>query len=78
MLHVTLDEAAAHLGDLMSAARRGEAVVIVNGPEAVQLVPVTAPSETPRKRRQFGSAAGKIHLAPDFDAPLDDFADYKK
>ncbi len=23
-----------------------------------------------------GSAAGKIHLAPDFDAPLEDFKEY--
>ena len=76
MLHVPLDEAATRLGDLMNAAKRGEAVVIVNGPEAVQLVPIAAPAETPRKQRQFGSAAGQIRLAPDFDAPLNDFADY--
>ena len=29
-----------------------------------------------RKRRQAGSAAGQIWMAPDFDAPLDDFQDY--
>ena len=29
-----------------------------------------------RKRRQAGSAAGQIVMAPDFDAPLDDFQDY--
>ena len=29
-----------------------------------------------RKRRQVGSAAGQIVMAPDFDAPLDDFQDY--
>ncbi len=29
-----------------------------------------------RKRRQAGSAAGQILMAPDFDAPLDDFQDY--
>ena len=28
------------------------------------------------KRRQAGSAAGQIWMAPDFDAPLDDFQDY--
>lgn len=27
-------------------------------------------------RPRFGCLAGKIHLAPDFDAPLDDFKDY--
>ena len=29
-----------------------------------------------RKRRQAGSAAGQIVMAPDFDAPLDNFQDY--
>jgi len=28
------------------------------------------------KKRTFGSAKGKYQLAPDFDAPLDDFKDY--
>ncbi len=28
------------------------------------------------KRPKFGSAKGKYHLAPDFDAPLDIFKDY--
>lgn len=27
-------------------------------------------------KRKFGSSAGKYVLAPDFDAPLDDFKDY--
>jgi hypothetical protein len=29
------------------------------------------------KKRTFGSAKGKYQLAPDFDAPLNDFKDYK-
>lgn len=28
------------------------------------------------KKRKFGSAKGKYQLAPDFDAPLDDFKEY--
>jgi hypothetical protein len=32
--------------------------------------------ETPRKRRKAGSAEGKYVLAPDFDAPLEDFKEY--
>jgi len=27
--------------------------------------------------REFGFAKGKVWLSPDFDAPLDDFADYQ-
>jgi prevent-host-death family protein len=75
MAQITSDEAATHLSDLIARARRGEAIFIVSGGEAVQLVPVATPGEAPRKR-QFGSAAGQIRIAPDFDAPLADFADY--
>jgi len=32
-------------------------------------------AEAPQKRI-FGLAKGKIHLAPDFDAPLEDFKEY--
>jgi len=39
----------------------------------VDLIPV---SQTPHPRPKFGSARGRVHMAPDFDAPLDDFADY--
>ncbi len=39
---------------------------------------VTQSQEKPeaRKQRVFGSAKGKIKMADDFDAPLDDFKDY--
>jgi len=33
-------------------------------------------STLPRKRRQAGSAAGQIWMAPDFEAPLEDFQAY--
>lgn len=75
MVQVTPDEAANRLSDLIARARRGEAIVIVSGGEAVQLVPVPTPTEALPKRR-FGSAAGQIRMAPDFDAPLADFTDY--
>lgn len=29
-----------------------------------------------RPRRKAGSAAGKYHIAPEFDEPLDDFKEY--
>ncbi|WP_437491976.1 DUF2281 domain-containing protein [Sorangium sp. So ce1014] len=78
MVQVTLDEAVARLDELMGAARGGEAVVIVHGGAAVQLVPVPTPAGTPGKRRKAGGAAGEIWMAPDFDAPLDDFAEYER
>jgi hypothetical protein len=38
------------------------------------LEPVSASAPRP----QFGSLAGKIWMAPDFNAPLDDFKEYMK
>lgn len=32
--------------------------------------------EKPRKKRKAGSAKGKFVMADDFDAPLEDFAEY--
>ncbi len=39
----------------------------------VELLPVEHPG---RPQPKFGSARGRVHMTPDFDAPLDDFADY--
>lgn len=66
-------EAKARLSDLVRRALAGEDVVIAkdNRP-LVKLVPVGRPAA-----RQPGSAKGQITIAPDFDAPLDDFADYR-
>ena len=67
-----LEEASMHLKDLINAALRGEDVVIVKDERTmVKLVPMT-----PKPRRQAGSAKGMIHMADDFDAPLEDFEEY--
>lgn len=34
------------------------------------------PKELPRKKRRAGLLKGKIWMADDFDAPLEDFKDY--
>ena len=36
----------------------------------------TKPTGTTKKIPQFGCAKGTFKMADDFDAPLDDFADY--
>ena len=67
-----LEKASKQLKDLINAALRGEDVVIVKDERAmVRLVPMT-----PKPRRPAGSARGMIHMADDFDAPLEDFAEY--
>jgi antitoxin (DNA-binding transcriptional repressor) of toxin-antitoxin stability system len=73
MQRVNLDEAIAHLNDLVDAAVQGETVLIVtHDQQTVQLVPVPPSNPT----RKFGSAAGMFTISDDFDAPLDDFAEY--
>ena len=73
MQQVSLEEASGRLQDLIAAAAGGEDVFITQGEEVtVQLVP----RSTRKRKRQFGSAKGLITMAPDFDAPLDDFKEY--
>jgi prevent-host-death family protein len=73
MQQVTVDEAKDHLIDLIDAAVAGEEIVITKvGGSSVQLVPHVLKT----RKRQFGSAKGLIAMAPDFDAPLDEFEEY--
>nr|CAA9270866.1 hypothetical protein AVDCRST_MAG63-2922 [uncultured Armatimonadetes bacterium] len=73
MVQVTLEEAGAKLSQLIDEAGKGEEIVITRDNIAVAKL-VSVPAEKPRP--QFGSAKGLIHMAEDFDAPLDDFKDY--
>ena len=66
-------EAKSRFSELIQKAMVGEEVIIAkDNKPVVKLVPLTAPSE----RRKPGSAAGKIWMAPDFDATPSDFEDY--
>lgn len=73
MHRVTLIEAQQQLPKLVAEASQGESVIITqeNGP-TVQLVRVASAHPYP----QFGSAKGKVKMAEDFDAFLDDFGEY--
>jgi prevent-host-death family protein len=67
---VTVDEAQRDLSRLIQEALDGEQVVITRGDQPdVRLVPVGSS----RPRRSLGWAKGEVTMAPDFDAPLDDF-----
>lgn len=73
MHQVKLDEATIQLPSLIDAAVRGEVVLITtDNQQTVQLVPV----KRAKHPRRFGSAKGQIHMAHDFDDPLDDFREY--
>ncbi len=71
---VNIHEAKTHLSRLIQEALEGEEIVIARGNEpVVRLVLV----ESARPKRSLGWVKGKVTMAPDFDAPLDDFSDYR-
>ena len=41
-----------------------------------EMLVATPPSAAPKPKPQFGSAKGKIWIAPDFDEPLEEFKPY--
>jgi len=70
--HYNVAEAKAQFSTLVRKALQGEDVVIArDNKPLVRLVPVGVPARKP------GSAKGRVTIAVDFDAPLDDFSDYR-
>ena len=73
MHQINIHEAKTHLSKLIQEALTGEEVVIAKGNKPmVKLVPVSKQGI----QRKLGTAKGKMVMADDFDAPLDDFAAY--
>jgi antitoxin (DNA-binding transcriptional repressor) of toxin-antitoxin stability system len=69
MKTVTLQEAQANLPELIGRIAAGEELVITdNGRPVARLA---------RPLREIGKRRGTVlYMAPDFDAPLDDFREY--
>ena len=66
-------EAKARFSELVQRAMLGDEVIIAKGHKPMlKLVPL----EESKRRRRPGSAKGRIWIAPDFDATLDDFKAY--
>lgn len=67
---VTLDEAKARLEQLIEGLRAGDVLVITRDQKPIaRLSGIPAPRE-----RRLGTMKGAVlSMAPDFDAPLDDF-----
>jgi prevent-host-death family protein len=74
MRKVNVAEAKTHLSELIQAVLDGEDVVIArNGTPMVKLV-----AADPVRPREVGFFGGPAWIAEDFDAPLEDFAEYGK
>lgn len=76
MAHYNITEAKAHFSELVRKAMLGEEIIIAKDNKPVaKLVPI--PPLCMIGRRKPGSAKDKVlYIAPDFDAPLEDFKDY--
>ena len=75
MSTITLDEAQAHLPELVEKLLPGEEIIItLNEHPVARLV---GESKAQRPPRKLGTLKGTIlYMAPDFDAPLEDFKEY--
>ena len=73
MHQVDLNEAQSSLQNLIDAAIRGEEVFITK--DMLPIVKLVA-VKNERKMRKPGSAIGLVHIADDFDEPLEDFKEY--
>jgi len=70
---VTIHEAKTQFSKLVRRAEAGEEIVVRRGREPVARI---VPLEKHRGVQGFGSMKGEIRIAEDFDAPLEDFAEY--
>lgn len=76
MKQFNIHEAKARLSELIQKAMLGEEIIIARDNKPVAKLVALRPAKS---RRRLGSAKGKVlHIAPDFDAPVDDFKDYMK
>ena len=74
MASVTLEEAQARLPQLLDAMKPGEEVLITK--EGYPLAQVRKTERTSWPCKAGGYRKAEFWLAPDFDAPLDDFKEY--
>jgi len=76
MATVTIQEAQASLSELIHRLAPGEEVVITENDQPVARLLPSAQTPPPLPRK-LGTLRGTVqYIAPDFDAPLDDFKEY--
>jgi antitoxin (DNA-binding transcriptional repressor) of toxin-antitoxin stability system len=74
MSSVNIDDAKAHLPEIISGLNPGEQMVIVQNGEPLATLTRNRPNHWPCTA---GSAKNTQHwIAPDFDAPLEEFREY--
>jgi antitoxin (DNA-binding transcriptional repressor) of toxin-antitoxin stability system len=75
MMFISVQEAQSRLSELIQGLIPGAEIILTENDQPVARLIRTRPSE--RKTPQLGTLKGTVlYMAPDFDAPLDDFKDY--
>ena len=75
MVTITVQEAQKQLADLIHKLAPGEEIIITDGDHPIARLSATATVS----KRKLGSLKGTVtYMAPDFDAPLDDFREYSQ
>jgi antitoxin (DNA-binding transcriptional repressor) of toxin-antitoxin stability system len=70
---VDIADAQIQITQLLQSALQGEEVIITRNDQPIlKLIQISSTA----KRRKRGSAKGQIWIAPNFDEPLEDFAEY--
>jgi antitoxin (DNA-binding transcriptional repressor) of toxin-antitoxin stability system len=76
MVAISIDEATARLSEIISGLNPGEQLVIVDSGKPLATLTRTSSQQWPC---QAGSAKDTQHwMAADFDAPLDEFREYRE
>jgi antitoxin (DNA-binding transcriptional repressor) of toxin-antitoxin stability system len=69
---ITVEEAQAHLKEIISQLAPGDEVIITEHQQPIAKLVAARPAE-----RKLGTMRGTVrYMAPDFDAPLEDFKEY--
>jgi antitoxin (DNA-binding transcriptional repressor) of toxin-antitoxin stability system len=79
MTSIPIQQAQAHLLDLIHQLAPGDEVVITENDQPVaRIVPTRSmPSHLGESSRKLGGLSGTVlYMAPDFDAPLEQFKEY--
>ncbi len=76
MTTVTIQEFQAQLPDLIRRLAPGDKIVITENDQPIATLTPT-PTALDAKPRKLGTMKGTVlYMAPDFDAPLEDFREY--
>ena len=74
IMEVGAFNAKTHLSEILTKVSQGATFYVTkHGKRIAEIRPMAA---TPPKTRNLGKWRGQIWMAPDFDAPLDDFKGY--